>query len=749
MRLLLLTPAELSRDPRARRAAAAARAREGEVVGLCGRISGEEPVPLQDVQIVRVGRRGRPSPAHESGILRRRRLRELRGLYRLGRLGARTLALRHAGRRLGSFDVIHANDFDTLPAGWLLARRAGARLVYDAHELYSAFDPDPPRLYRAVAIRLEAALARRADVVVTVSEPMADELVRTLGLHVRPLVVLDAPELQGEEPLVRAGGPLRAVYQGAFGPGRPLGDLLDAIRSAPSSHLTIRVVRTDPRSIRAAVVDRGLAERVTVAEPLPPDGLAQGLRGFDVGVVFDRPDTRNSELSLPNKLFDYLMAGLAVVAPRLPALAPLIEGAGVGVTFEPGNPAALAGALEGLAGDPERLRRLRRAARGAAVTRYNAAVQAQVLAQAWDADANTARPPQLGRTRAVIGPTDVAGTASALAYGMQALGVDAEVVLSIPPYGSPSIPVLNRRGRLVHAVAAPSRRELLHYQFGTTWLPWYLDAYWARAWRRTLLVTYHGDDCRSYSLARVLFPARGRAGTDERDHGVRRRMRRLSRVCHAALVADLELATYVSPAFRRVYVTPLPLHVDVELEPGEPRAADGPLVVLHAPSDPQVKGTAAIVRAVEAVARRHPVDLRLVTGVTREHVVRELRGADIVVDQLNSVTSGVFALEAMAAGLPVLGELDDSVLPPYQADLPVVPVTAETLEEELEALVLDPARRARLAVEGCGYVARNHDPVTVARTVLEIYRHARIAEPGVYQATVDGIVPLPADLDRI
>lgn len=344
--------------------------------------------------------------------------------------------------------------------------------------------------------------------------------------------------------------------------------------------------------------------------------------------------------------------------------------------------------------------------------------------------------------RVAIGPTDVAKTASALAHGLRALGVDAEVVLSIPPYGSPSAPTLSRRARLIYAFAAPSRRNVIHYQFGATWLPWYLDAWWARAWRRTLLVTYHGDDCRSYSLARILFPARGRAGTEERDSWVRRRMSRLSRVCHAALVADLELATYVAPLFRRVYVTPLPLHVQVDAEAGEPRAADRPLVVLHAPSDPRIKGTAVLVRAVEAVARRHPVDFRLVTGVTHEQVVRELRGADIVVDQLNSATSGVFALEAMALGLPVLGEVDGSALPPSQTDLPVVRVTPETLEGELEALVLDPARRKRLAEEGRGYVTRNHDPVTVAAIVLEIYLHARRGEPGVYQATRDGIVPL-------
>ncbi len=379
--MLLLTPAELSRDPRARRAAAAAQARGFEVVGLCGRISGEEPVPLPGVRIVRVGRAGRTSGAWELAAegSERRLTRELRGLYRLGRLLLRTLRLWRAGRAVGDVDVVHANDLATLPAGTLLARRA--RLVYDAHELYSDFEPDPPRLYRAAISALERFFARRADAVVTVSDPLAGELTERLRLRARPLVVLNAPELVEDEPAPPGDGPLRAIYQGAFGSGRPLGDLVEAARLAPHVHFTIRVVRMPPEVVRADVERLGLTERVHVAEPVPPTELVAGLRGFDVGLIFDRPVTRNSELSAPNKLFEYLMAGLAVAAPNLPGLVDLVNG--VGVTFEPARPEALAAVLEELSADRERLERLRNAARTAAVERFNAERQTAALAAAW------------------------------------------------------------------------------------------------------------------------------------------------------------------------------------------------------------------------------------------------------------------------------------------------------------------------------------------------------------------------------
>src|SRR5919202_1342231 len=320
VRLLLLAPNELTRDPRARRAAGAAGAPRARGVG--------------------------PSPP---------------------------------GGAAAPPDVVHANDFDTLPAGWLVARRRGARLVYDAHELYADQEPGTPVVYRGLVRLLEGPLARRADAVVTVSEPIAEELERTLRLASRPLVALNCPPRVEVDPAPRGDGPLRAIYQGAMGPGRPLEDLLVAAEHAPEVELTLRVAGADPDALRAAA--RHLPN-VVVAEPVPPDRLVEALAGFHVGLIINRPLTRNDELVFPNKLFEYLMAGLAVVVPRLPGMTPLVQGESVGLTYEPGRPEELGRALAALAGDRERLEGMRRRARGLALARYNAEAQREPLARA-------------------------------------------------------------------------------------------------------------------------------------------------------------------------------------------------------------------------------------------------------------------------------------------------------------------------------------------------------------------------------
>jgi glycogen(starch) synthase len=383
-RLLLLTPSELTRDPRARRAAVAALAQGLSPIGLSGQVSGSDPIELDGVPVARL-RRERVAPglraAGLGGMKREGPLvRETRGVYRLMRLARMTAGLYRTGRILGRFDVVHANDLDTLPAGWLLARVSGARLVYDAHELYTEQEPDPPHLHRAVVRALEATLARRADAVVTVSEPIAEELRTRLGLRETPAAVVNAPERDEREPASRADGPLRAIYQGAMGPGRPLEDLLVAAEHAPEVQFTLRVAGADADGLRERAAH---LPNVEVVAPVAPDRLVEALRGHDVGLIINRPVTRNDELVFPNKLFEYLMAGLAVAVPRLPGMTPLVEGEGVGVTYEPGAPDELGRALAALAREPEELEQMRRAARRLALDRYNAEAQREVLAAAW------------------------------------------------------------------------------------------------------------------------------------------------------------------------------------------------------------------------------------------------------------------------------------------------------------------------------------------------------------------------------
>lgn len=301
--------------------------------------------------------------------------------------------------------------------------------------------------------------------------------------------------------------------------------------------------------------------------------------------------------------------------------------------------------------------------------------------------------------------------------------------------------------RAVASLGAPFRFDVLHMQAGNTLLE-YLDLAWARvvpARRPLVLMHYWGDDVRMRLASGTQRPlgadAEWEATQRAAETVMRRRLRIASRLCHAAIVSDLELAGHAQRWFDTVYLVPTPLGLgDLPSPPAERRP--GPLRVLHAPSHQLVKGTDTILAAVDRVATRHEIETVLLSGVPRSEVLERLADADLVVDQLGSQTTGVLALESMALGRPVLVQYERDLLAPFARDTPAVAVTAETVEQRIEDLVGDDARRADLGRAGREFVTRTHDSDVVAAALEQVYAHARRAGRGLFDATPDGVRPL-------
>ena len=158
-----------------------------------------------------------------------------------------------------------------------------------------------------------------------------------------------------------------------------------------------------------------------------------------------------------------------------------------------------------------------------------------------------------------------------------------------------------------------------------------------------------------------------------------------------------------------------------ELRPGGPAQSRGELVIAHAPTNREVKGTRWVLDAVEQL-RGEGVALRLdlIEGVPHAEVLRRLRDADLVVDQLLLGWYGGFAVEAMALAKPVLCFIREKTPGdnPFGAELPIVRTTPASLVERLRELAADREARARIGAASRAFVERRHDPRLVAREVL-------------------------------
>src|SRR4051794_20244524 len=271
-------------------------------------------------------------------------------------------------------DVVHAHDAAMLLPGLLGARLTRAKLVYDSHELATGV-PYRDGRWAAFVRSIERVAVPRADGVITVTDGISERLQALYGLRERPAVVRNVSELslprEGRGALRRALGltdePL-VLHQGAPAPDRGGEQLVDAMTEGPGAHLVF--LGSSPFSgyedgLRARVEAAGVRERVHFLASVPLDRLLAYTADADVGVSLLQDTCENHRLALPNKVFEYVVAGVPVLASDLPELRRLVEAHGIGWTAPPGDPLAVAERLRAALderGDPGRAERLRRAA---------------------------------------------------------------------------------------------------------------------------------------------------------------------------------------------------------------------------------------------------------------------------------------------------------------------------------------------------------------------------------------------------
>ena len=153
-----------------------------------------------------------------------------------------------------------------------------------------------------------------------------------------------------------------------------------------------------------------------------------------------------------------------------------------------------------------------------------------------------------------------------------------------------------------------------------------------------------------------------------------------------------------------------------------PPASERPLLV-HVPTDREVKNTEAVLAAVAELRQRDiEFDFRLVENCTYQETIAALQQADIVVDWVNPRFGiyGVLSIEAMALGRPVVCTLNPGLY--EESELPVIPASPTELAGVLQRLIAAPESRKRIGVAGRHFVLKHHNPDQVALRVLRAYR---------------------------
>jgi glycosyltransferase involved in cell wall biosynthesis len=337
-----------------------------------------------------------PSPIITKTGLRRfpARLGYLRAYYRNLRAWGRAVA----GAQV-AVDVWHAHDFTGLVAA-TMARRRGAALVYDMHDLFldTGAGTRLPGPLRAALAWYERRLARRADLMVTVNVAMAAHIRKHLQptsdvvtVHncvprwsvpePRPTLIRDAGGIHPAEPVL--------LYHGALAADRGLETLYEAILQPGlgRAHLVLLGFGPDRARLVEVAGEPRFGGRIHVLDPVQPTDLPLWVSSADVGVIVMPQTTTNLYLSTPNKLFECLAAGVPVVASNFPVVRAIVldeELGPLGTVCDPASTADIARAVRAIVElDDEHRDDLRRRCAAAAATRWNWEAEAQHLVDAY------------------------------------------------------------------------------------------------------------------------------------------------------------------------------------------------------------------------------------------------------------------------------------------------------------------------------------------------------------------------------
>lgn len=261
-------------------------------------------------------------------------------------------------------DLVQGHDLDALRAAVMLGKKLDIPVIYDSHELWS----EQPFIDSQEAVRywndLETELIANADAVVTINEPLAEIIKDRYGLD-EVMALHNTQKLQ-EIPDHADNEPPIALYQGAYVPHRGLEQVIAAAALTDAVQIAFRGFGACEREFRA--LDR--AKRVQWLDPVPGPEVVQAASGADIGLIPFLPSCLNHYYSTPNKLFEYMSAGLAVAGSDIPEIARFVGEYEMGTLFDPYSPSDIANALERLANSTQ-LPAMKKRARLAAEERWN------------------------------------------------------------------------------------------------------------------------------------------------------------------------------------------------------------------------------------------------------------------------------------------------------------------------------------------------------------------------------------------
>ena len=244
--------------------------------------------------------------------------------------------------------LLVANDLDTLLANFIAHKLKRVPLVYDSHEYYT----ETPELINRPVVkgiweRIEKAIFPKITDIITVNDSIAKLYHKKYNKQLH--VVRNIPRMPEIKTVANRGSlglpddRKIIILQGAgINIQRGAEEAVEAMEYVPNALLLIIGGGDVIESLKRQVEKSNLEKKVKFIKRLPYQDLIQHTKFADLGITLDKDTNINYRYSLPNKLFDYIHAGIPILASRLPEIARIVEGYDIGLIAENHDPKHIA-----------------------------------------------------------------------------------------------------------------------------------------------------------------------------------------------------------------------------------------------------------------------------------------------------------------------------------------------------------------------------------------------------------------------
>lgn len=371
MRVLMILFKDIHYDARVQREALALARAGWDVDIACLHTTTEPPPDLHEkIRLLRIPIRTKQIKRY---LERKADRRVKRGVFRVIRnpvvkMAKNVVAQRQFAMKIdelcqaASYDAVHCHDLNTLNIGVHLKRKKGYTLVYDSHELFNEMN-GKGRWERMVGYRVEAWWINHVDWLITVNELMEREFKNRYGGELKTAVIRNIPESLKELPLEKDYFHQKynldeqdrvLLYQGGFSRNRGLEELIRSLTYLPDTcKLVLLGFGELIERLTQLVIDLKLTERVFFHEPLLPQEMLRVTAHADVGMVLYQDSCLNNVLSTPNKIYEYIQAGIPIVSSDHPGKAIVVGTYKIGKLVDPQDEKGIAAAVEEILEIPE------------------------------------------------------------------------------------------------------------------------------------------------------------------------------------------------------------------------------------------------------------------------------------------------------------------------------------------------------------------------------------------------------------